>query len=255
MGSTDGGVSMMIAVIARCLNEQRNAKVFCSNYSWADAIIISDGGSTDGTLDIVTRFPNTVVTHFQKKEQLGDGHFMNPESDHLNSAIAVALNWGADWIVYDDMDSFPNWLLYPKARDYFRIAEQQGKTEVFARRYYMWGYKEYLPKLSSDNPPVDSVNPMHSIWGWHKTAPIHGSKPGQKFIEIGGINPNIDAKLFIPDNECLVHYSWPTPQVVEEKMRRYASWGSPQNHPLDAFGPAEKAPAYMMPVFRYDDDV
>lgn len=246
---------MRIVVIARCLNEERNVKMFCSNYSWADAIVLSDGGSTDRTLEIAARFPNVVISHFNKKADLVDGRFMNPENDHLNHAIQEGRNLDADWLVCEDLDSFPNYLLYPKVREYFQLAETQGKIEVFSRRYYMWGYKEYFPKLASDNPIPGSVNPMHSIWAWHRTATICGNKPGEKFIEFGGLSPNIDQKLFFPDNICLLHYAWPNEKIVQEKMARYASWGAPQLHPFGAFGPTAPALDFMKPVFRYDEDV
>lgn len=42
---------MKIVVAVRCYNELNNIERFVRAYSFADKIIISDGGSTDGSLD------------------------------------------------------------------------------------------------------------------------------------------------------------------------------------------------------------
>lgn len=99
-----------IVVTVPCLNEEFFARKFCERHQWADIIVVSDGGSTDKTLDIVREFPNVRVAPFREKKRFkGDPDgFMNPEGRHFNQAVQAARLFDPDWIVFEAMDQYPN---------------------------------------------------------------------------------------------------------------------------------------------------
>lgn len=91
--------SVPISVVIPTLNEARNLRATLETVQWADEIIVSDGGSTDGTLEIarkagvrVLRVPATTI------------------GGQRNAAISVARN---RWILALDADE----MVSPELRD------------------------------------------------------------------------------------------------------------------------------------------
>lgn len=99
----------MLSFIIPALNERQTIEqtLRClSAYSGAHEIIVSDGNSTDGTVEICRRFADRVVVHEEPHRQ----------------TIAEARNVGAaaargDYLVFVDAD-----VLVPDIDDFFRIA-------------------------------------------------------------------------------------------------------------------------------------
>ncbi|PRC45228.1 hypothetical protein C6A85_96215, partial [Mycobacterium sp. ITM-2017-0098] len=100
----------MISFIIPTLNEQATIEqtlLGLTAYSGEHEIIVSDGNSIDGTVEICRRYTDTVIVHDEPRRQ----------------TIAEARNVGAaaasgDHLVFLDAD-----VLVPDIDDFFRIAE------------------------------------------------------------------------------------------------------------------------------------
>lgn len=223
-----------IVVVARTLNEERYIERFIRGYEWADHIVLCDGGSTDKTLELAIKHPKVLWLKFDKQVVLQpSGRVMNPENAHANTAIDAARHLNADWIVLDDCDCVPNYLLREQARD---IIYGNPTGEIYAYRLYMWKRDFYFPSMMVGK----------SLWAWNlKQINITANEKKDPF-DIEYIHPHNwqspRTELELP--LCLLHDGWPDDARIEEKMKRYEAWGRPQVYPLDAFGPAELLPEY-----------
>lgn len=222
-----------IVVIARCLNEERFIERFLRGYDWADAILLSDGGSTDQTLNIASRHEKVVVAPFTNQVKLPNGMKMNPENAHAAFLFAEAMKLSPDWVVYDDCDCVPNALLREQARS---IIESCSYPEIHAYRLYLWMQTQWLPKMLVGQ----------SLWAW-KPSEITISSTLEKDpfdMEYKHSHGWTSARLNLDLPLCLLHDGWTDETRVNEKMARYAAWGRPQTPPLDFYGPAEPLPEY-----------
>jgi len=220
----------MIVVAARCYNEMKNIDSFLEGYSWADKIVISDGGSTDGSREYLQTKDVQLLT-FDSGEVV-NGYFWNMDAPHINFVLDYAKSLDPDWIVFDDLDCHPNPSLKQSAR--WRL-ENSEKPQVNAFRLYMWGEDQYFPKM---NGYFD--NAYASLWAWKpKELNIHAD-PDVRHGTIVGLtsNPHI---IQIPN--CLLHYSW-HPDTIEQKVRKYNAIGLPMNFPLDFAGTPEPLPEW-----------
>jgi len=147
----------MIITITRCLNEVNNIERFLKGYDFSDLIIVSDGGSTDGSIEMLTGRDKVKLLHFPEHEII-NGYYWNPDNSHFNFIIDAAKEYDPDWIILDDMDDVPNALLRENAR---LILNTCDKTQVNAFRLYMWGDNQYFPKM---NNYFD--NKYKSLWAW-----------------------------------------------------------------------------------------
>jgi glycosyltransferase involved in cell wall biosynthesis len=94
------------ALIAR--NEERNIEAALQSLRWADEVVVVDGGSTDGTLEICRRYTDRIFS----REWTG---FV----DQKNYAVAQARH---DWIFSLDADE----RLSPELIDEIRLLRQAG---------------------------------------------------------------------------------------------------------------------------------
>lgn len=225
---------MNIVVIARTLNEERYIERFLRGYEWADHIVLMDGGSTDRTMEIAIKHPKVLWLKFDKQVVLQpSGRVMNPENGHANALMHAASMLRPDWIVMDDCDCVPNYLLREQART---LIESESLNEIFAYRLYMWKREFYFPKMMVGK----------SLWAWRPDrVSIRGNEAKDPFDieyihQFNWQSPRDELELPL----CLLHDGWPDDARIEEKMKRYESWGRPQIYPLDAFGPAELLPEY-----------
>lgn len=222
----------MIIATVRTLNEAGHIERFCKGYSFADKILVADGGSTDGTVELARKFKQVEVREFTDRIYMPGGAFMNPESKHVNFLIDWAKAEGADWIIFDDCDCVPNAYLRRDARD---ILAKARLPVVHARRIHLWLKTQHFEKMGR----------VGSLWAW---------KPAE--VDICG-EPNKDIGLQlcgIPEKRveleppyCLLHDVFPDEVTVEKKLRRYESWGMPQVHPLEwQYAPPELLPEWAV---------
>lgn len=216
-----------VVVIVKTLNEQRNIASFIAGYSpICDLILVSDGGSTDHTVFIAEQYPNVKVRTFEERVPVGDdGAFMNPEGKHINALIDWACDEGAAWVILDGCDSWPNSHL---ARDGRRLLAECGLPQVHLHRLMLWGKDAYFPAYNGPGPALWAWMPEHTwVYCETRTNTLFDSM-------LLGARPEYAHRLDLP--YAILHYSWLTERSTEEKLARYASWGHPIKHPIEAYG-------------------
>ena len=222
---------MKIVVAVRCYNEEKNIERFLHGYDFADLIIASDGGSADKSVEMLTGRDKVKLLHFDQRETVG-GQTWNPDSLHMNFVISAAEAEGPDWIILDDMDDVPNYLLREQARD---ILENCGHSQVNAFRLYMWGDTQYFPHMNRDFSPE-----YRSLWAWKPKDLNIYAHPKVRHGTILGTSADycgIDPPL------CLLHKSW-DPDTIDAKIERYNALGLEAHHPLVFAGEPIELPEY-----------
>lgn len=239
-------MTIKIVVIVRTRDEEHRIAQFCESYKDADLIIVGDGGSEDDTVSIAEAFENVVVEHFPGRTQMKGGYWRNNDSDHVNWLIEKANKQSPDWILLDDCDCRPNYLL---KNDYRRLLEETDCDFVMAVRIYLWGLDRHFPHMSKPGRKNKEWHP--SLWGWRgskdfwtvNVPPAFDFKVGDKKITHLQHQERV-LELFPP--YCLLHYSWDDPERVKQKIKVYRESGliSGMRHPLDFAGPLEPLPEF-----------
>lgn len=223
---------MYIVVAARCYNEQKNIQRFLLGYDWADTIVVSDGGSTDNSVSMLQQHPKVRLIHFNQQETV-DGQTWNPDAPHMNFVLDVAKELQPNWLIFDDMDDVPNYLLRENAR---HVLENTQASQVNAFRLYLWGNTgQYFPYM---NRNFDSK--YTSLWAWQPNEiDIHADLDVRHGTLVGLSKDPFNLQT----PYCLLHKSW-HPDTIQAKMERYNKLGLPMNHPLTFAGNLEKLPLW-----------
>lgn len=227
---------MNIVVVTRCLNGVEYIDRFAKGYDFADKIIVSDGGSTDGSLEAFKKYPKIQVVNFETFE-VHNGYIWNPDNLHIQHAIDEGLKCDPDWVILDDLDDVPNYVLRDNARYTLENCEHH---HVYAFRLYLWGNDRYFPYMNRDFNP-DYV----SMWAWNAKKTKVWTDKAQKHGTLVSDSSYI-YKLNLP--MCLLHASW-NPATIQAKVDRYNAIGLPMNHPLEhpeAYGRLAKLPDWAV---------
>ena len=183
---------------------------------------MADGGSIDNTIEIAQSFPNVEIRHFTEKVQLDNGYWRNPDSSHANFLFEWAYSLNPDWIIYDDCDCRPNYLL---KQDYRNILSVANYDFVMAVRIYLYENNQHFPLMAQPAGKWEA-----SLWAWRGNIdfwtvdafPHYTFRIGDKNIA----DLNIDAKtmnLYPP--YCLLHCSWDTEENTEKKVKYHREFG------------------------------
>jgi glycosyltransferase involved in cell wall biosynthesis len=211
---------MKIVVIVRARDEEHRIGKFCESYKDADQIIVSDGGSEDRTVEIASGYPNVILSPFLERTELNHRFWRNNDSDHVNHLIREANKLKPNWIIFDDADCRPNYLL---RQDYRSILEKSDKDYIMAVRIYFWGTDQYFPRMSS---PGGQLEP--SLWAWRGSLDFWTiNNPPAYFFRVGDKKTEdmaTDATSLFPPY-CLLHYSWDSPDRVEHHIKNYRDSG------------------------------
>lgn len=222
---------MRIVVAVRCRNEERHIERFLRGYDFADLIVVSDGGSTDRSVELLSGRSKVRLIHFHERETI-DGVTWNPDATHMNFVINAAKEHDPDWIIFDDMDDVPNYILRENART---ILETSPLPQVNAFRLYMWGEDQHFPYMNRG-----FAHNYTSLWAWKPAElDIHADESIRHGTMVGLAEQYHNLK--IPN--CLLHKSW-SPETIQAKLHRYNTVGLPMQHPLEFAGNPEPLPDF-----------
>jgi len=240
-------MSIKIAVCVRTRDEEHRIAQYCEAWKGADAILVADGGSVDKTKEIASTYPNVIIRDFTERTQLKNGYWRNNDSRHANFLFAWAKEYEADWVIYEDADVRPNYLL---RSEYRNILEYTDADYVSAVHFYLWGLDQHFPHLSKCNETHDAWCPClfafrgnQDFWTVN-VPPAYDFRIGDKRVT----NLNLDAKnIDLLPPYGLLHYAWDTPARADEKVHIYRKSGliPGMQHPINFGGPLEDLPDYL----------
>lgn len=225
---------MRIVAATRTRNEEDHIVRFCRTYgAFCDDLVIVDGGSDDWTVRIANALPKTHVVHFDEQVMGENGLWRNPHGKHINLCIETAEELGADWVIFDDCDDYPNYLLQEQARE---ILESTDKAAVLAYRMYMFGAYRYFPQMNE---------PGQSLWAWNVN----------KIQLYAGEDDPWKHRISYPEEEdilkldfplALLHFFAENEVTTVQKLDFYTRSGQhPElQHPLKVNGPLEDVPEF-----------
>lgn len=236
---------MKIVVISRTLNEEESIERFCESYQWADNILIADGGSRDRTKEIASKYPNVSIRDYDVFITMNNGIVRNPHGSHLNFLIDWAfIQEGADWIISDDVDCFPNSHVKNNART---LMEATDKKYIYITRLYLWKDEGHFPSLAK--PGGGDYTP--SIWAWHKSSPLRfraDRVSKEKSHQELTFRPPENEILNLMPPYVLRHCPWQSDDMVDRKLAFYRLSGQIENmlHPLKFGGNIEPLPDWAV---------
>lgn len=236
---------MSIVVCVRTRDEAHRIAQFCESYKDADLVLVADGGSEDNTVEIAKTFPNVVVRKFTERTELANGLWRNNDSAHANFLFSWAYSLHPEWIIYDDCDCRPNYLL---KQHYIDILRSTNCDVVMAVRLYLWGLDQHFPMMAQ---PGGEGKWEASLWAWRgnldlwtiNVPPAYDFRIGN--YKVADFRKDADTlELFPP--VCLMHHSWDNEERVEKKLKYYRESGFIANmlHPLDFGGNLEPLPEW-----------
>lgn len=234
----------MIIVIVRTRDEAHRIGKFCEAYKDADRILVADGGSTDNTKEIASQYPNVEIRDYTKRVQLANGLWRNNDSDHVNFLINWAKEYNPLWIIEDDCDCRPNYLL---KQDYLDILKTTSADYVMVTRLFVsWNEGKHFAYLSRPN----HTDYEPSLWAWRgrldfwttDVPPAYNFRLGDRIIT----NIRTENVLELMPPYCLLHYSWDDLDRVDKKVQYYRESGfiPGQLHPKDYGSPEENLPEW-----------
>jgi len=212
---------MKIVSLVRTLNEERNIARFCMSYSWADKILVADGGSTDRTIEIAKTFPNVKVRPFHEYVWGDNSTWRNPEGKHINFLIDWAKEEKCDWMTLEDCDCFPTKELQRDARMLFDAAKQSC---IKLQRVYLYGKDLWFSK-----------NKTNINWAWKPETGIIVDETDPWGIVTLNV-PETGFTLYPP--YAVLHDFAPAPEVEQAKLDLYNKSGKMGKVPslIEVFG-------------------
>jgi len=231
-----------IVTIVRTLNEERNIGKYCWAFqNISDMILVADGGSTDNTVSIAKEIPKVKVRTFDKRVELQNGYWRNPDWEHINFLIEWAEDEGAEWIIFEDADDIPNYLLKASG---WRLFEEAKTDIMLVTDIFLWGKDKHLIGLSQPGTPGVW---QPSLWAWRANQQIRtfGDPPHFMFCYKDKFGEAIDFDKLphehIMPPYCRLHYNWITPEIAMSHVDYYRKSGLIPNmlHPLEFGGRLE----------------
>jgi glycosyltransferase involved in cell wall biosynthesis len=224
--------SVNIVVAVRCLNEEKNIERFLHGYDFADSIVVSDGGSTDDSLNLLSKNKKVIIHNYDVVEKFPTGCSWNPDNPHINFVLEKAKKLSPDWLILDDMDDVPTYTLRRNAR---KVLEHTSKSQVNAFRLYMWGDREFFPYMNRDFD-----KDYLALWAWRPDELDIYADEQKHHATYRGISSDYE-ELKVP--MALLHKSW-HPDTIDDKVKWYNSVGIKTSHPFNFAGKPKRLPPW-----------
>lgn len=214
---------MKIIATVRTRNEENNIERFCRSYldsGLADAVYVADGGSEDATVEIAESIDGVTVREFEERVEMDNGLWRNPHGKHINFLIDWAFDDGADWIVFDDCDCVPNYVLKKYGRAFFFAGQFEF---IYVTRIYFYGPDKHCPVMAQ---PRGKGIWEPSLWAWSKKSGLRAREKDPTKHEF--VRKKIPAKgeryqLYPP--YALLHRGWPDQETIDRKLKFYRESG------------------------------
>ena len=214
-----------IISIVRARNEEIHIARHCEHHDFADLILLADGGSEDDTVQIAKQYPNVKISPFLEVMKLDSGYVRNPDWKHINFLIEWAEEEGADWIVMDDCDTNPNYLLRDEAR---QIIEEAEHPYIKAVQIHLWGKDHYFPQLACPNGEWHG-----GIWAWKAEMKLrtYGEPPHFMFKSLlngpGDVMVDFDKvpAIDLQPPYCRIHTVWEDKERAAAHVTMYRNSG------------------------------
>jgi len=214
---------MKIAACIRSYNESKNIEKCCESYlEFVDKLLIADGGSTDDTVLLASKYKNVEIRSYSNRVLLKGGITRNPDGPHINFLLDWADEEGADWVIEQDCDQRPNKYLKQDAR---KIFETTNKDFIQVTQLFLWGKDQYFPDLSGANSGW-----MQGLWAWKTKTRLRviDKMPHFEFTLDGrhslDINKSGREQNILPPY-CFMHYGWQSLEQVNAHLEYYRSSG------------------------------
>ena len=174
------------------------------------------------------------------------GYKFNPEGKHINFLINAALEDKADWIILDDCDCYPNYLVKQDGR---KILENCEENFVAITRLYLWGEDKHFPRLAQPKEyDFDTLKYIPSLWAWRADLGMIAREEQimHYIFQIGGVDQDFKTDVFnLMPPYCLLH-KFANPINIDTKLNMYRDSGLVPGmaHPLEFGGPLEDLPEW-----------
>ena len=208
---------MKIATLVRTKNEERNIERFCFSYSFADAVLVADGGSTDNTIEIANSFRNVKVKHYKEK-LIRNGLWRNPHGKHINFLLDWAEEEKADWVIFDDCDCVPNFYWRERVRESLELLNDWHKNFAYVTRLYIYGRDKHFEKMAKHAGVW-----MQGLYAW-RIGSIRADESDPWIHKFDRLPDEGEIERFLPPN-FLLHYFAPSSEIEKEKRDFYINIG------------------------------
>jgi glycosyltransferase involved in cell wall biosynthesis len=227
---------MKIVLALNVLNEEKNiARILHSYNDLVDETIVVDGGSTDYTMDIALSFSRVDVKVYPALSEVRDGIFLNNITRHVEYICKWAEEIDADWIIYDDCDCVPNYLVKENCRN---ILETSTFDTVFIPRVYIYGKDKHFPNMVMRDGKYTP-----SLWAWRTSFDMKFDE-SIRHLSINNL-PDENNRLNLYPPYCLLHYFAPDEETIQKKMDMQRKLvGHEVQHPLQLGGELEDLPEW-----------
>jgi hypothetical protein len=247
----------MRIVMTLCVKDEADildAQLAFHLHAGVDLVIVTDTGSTDGSLDILHRYASAGVLHLEHEAQAD----FQQSVAVTRMARRAAAEFGADWVINSDADEF--W--WPRSESMSDVL-----MALPARYGIVWGvWRAFLPRPDDGKPFYERMTvrlaPVAPI-----IDPAGAFRPGAKVahrgdptVEVGGGNGGLIDSPLTPLRGWypfeVFHFPFRSGEQVERKLEsNRLLWGPERHGYARRAGQFDRVEAFMAPYVLEDEDV